>query len=510
MRTLAAGVRVVSTRPLAAAPLLIEGIVAGGLVALHALPAGVAVAPASAVFPLDIFFDLKQGLALSTAWPVFGLVILIAVVIRGIVLGSTLWLADGAAGSPALPLWRAAIVAGGAAVLLFPSAGLFFAGVAIRYAPFIWLAAIAGFVPSVILARRAVMLDAGAGAPSGKGVPEIPGLLSYGYLVTALGAAMAYASRTGRWAVALLLVAAAPIHVLFLLGWREHARARSPSGGGTLAVFATAMALIALIGVTAYDRIVRTAPPVATAPRQGSLLLLGGVDSTSSTGALADFDSRQVGFRSARTHTLSYRSGGRRYAAIDTHANLKSVARIVSRQIPKFKRPRDLLGHSQAALIVDRILAGNLAAPSASAELAPPPPAPSLRIPARGENGPGRVGVDFSRAFSWLLDKVGLQPYDIEAPASPGNLRKVVVTQPRIPRLAVWALGDSVWLDRDWRRRGEVNVIALSDHVGVTNDAHALTAVKRFFGHHRVAGDEQSWRSYLVVILKYAFAPWRP
>jgi hypothetical protein len=74
----------------------------------------------------------------------------------------------------------------------------------------------------------------------------------------------------------------------------------------------------------------------------------------------------------------------------------------------------------------------------------------------------------------------------------------------------VWALGDSVWLDRDWRRPGELNVVSLSDHVGATNDGRALQTVRRFFEGRSIEGDHASWRGALVVILRYAFEPWRP
>ena len=56
----------------------------------------------------------------------------------------------------------------------------------------------------------------------------------------------------------------------------------------------------------------------------------------------------------------------------------------------------------------------------------------------------------------------------------------------------------------------ETNIIALTDHVGVTDNATALDAAKRFFAGERVSGDESSWKGVAVGVLKYAFAPWRP
>jgi hypothetical protein len=67
-----------------------------------------------------------------------------------------------------------------------------------------------------------------------------------------------------------------------------------------------------------------------------------------------------------------------------------------------------------------------------------------------------------------------------------------------------------VWLYDDWRRPGELNVIAITDHVGVTNNARAIDVAKRFFDEKQVEGDEESWRGGLASLIGHAFAPWRP
>ena len=82
--------------------------------------------------------------------------------------------------------------------------------------------------------------------------------------------------------------------------------------------------------------------------------------------------------------------------------------------------------------------------------------------------------------------------------------------KPRTRRLAVWALEDSVWLSGDWRRPGEKNVVALTDHVGVANDARTLTLARRFLTGRHVAGDGSSWRAVLVYLVRDSFQPWEP
>jgi hypothetical protein len=186
------------------------------------------------------------------------------------------------------------------------------------------------------------------------------------------------------------------------------------------------------------------------------------------------------------------------------------IARIVAQEVARARPPRAWVGHSQAALVLDRILADGLPAPEAAVDLAAPPRyPPPIRVPLPGVSGEGAAGGDVARAFAHVLSAVGIHPYDIDAPASPTNLQRVPVAG-GVPRVAVWALGDSVWLDGDWRRRDEVNVIALTDHVGITNDPGALGTAQRFFAGQPVTGDESSWRATLVSMFSYAFAPWRP
>jgi hypothetical protein len=512
MRTILAGIRALRRTPLATLPLTIEGLVGALLIVVGAIPATGAGVPATAAFPLDIFFDLKQSIAFSEGWGYFAAAIGLGILVRSGVLAMTLWLSDERPGSLAIAWARTMKLAAFAALALLPSAALFFAGVATRYAPFIWLGALVGLVPSAFLARAAMKLDVGGGDPRGKGVPEFPNFVSYVYLVTAFGAAMSVLSDgAGKWAAALLVACLGPLHALFVLGWREHVRVGTFPGGGTIVTVASVLVLLLFFGLTAYDRFIRDPAPVRQAPRKGMLLVLGGADSTSRTGALADVDPRQLGYLRSRARQLSYRGAGKPYGVADTRKGLVESARIMSKQIATAKRPRALLGHSQAELIFDRMITNGMPLPEYGAFLASPPSyPPDVDVPPPDRDGVGRPGGDLTRGLSWLLDKVGLQPFDIDAPNSPTNLERVVARNAPVPRLTVWALGDSVWLDGDWRRPGEINLVALTDHVGITDNAYAFDAAARFYAGEKVADDETSWKGVAVGVLKYAFEPWRP
>jgi hypothetical protein len=512
MRTILAGIRALRRTPLASLPLTIEGLIGALLVLLGAIPSTGAGVPSTAAFPLDIFFDVKQSVAFAEGWWYFAGAVAFGVVVRSAVLASTLWLSDGRPGSFAVAWGRALRLAAIAAVALIPAAALFFAGVATRYAPFIWLGALFGLLPSLFLARSAMKLDVGGGDPTGKGVPEAPNFISYVYLITAFGAAMSVLSDgPGKWASALLLACLGPLHALFVLGWRDHVRTGTFPGGGMIVTVLSVVLLIAFFGLTAYDRFIRDPAPVRRAPRNGILLVLQGADSTSRQGALADIDPRLLGYLRSKARQLSYRGAGKPYGIEATRKDLNESAKIISEQIATAPRPRALLGHSQAALILDRILNRGRPRPEFSSMLAPPPPTPPiLEIPDPDKDGVGRPGGDLTRGISWVLDKVGFEPFDVDAPNSPTNLNPVVIRDTALPRLSVWALGDSVWLEEDWRRPGEINVIALTDHVGVTDNAYAFEVTEKFFAGEKVDDDETSWKGVAVGVLKYAFEPWRP
>jgi hypothetical protein len=509
VRTILAGLRAVRRAPVAAIPLVAEGAVGAVLIAAGTLPAAATAAPATAAFPLDVYFDVKQSIAFGKSWLWVGAAMALSLPLRSLVLAATFWLQDGRSGSFLLSWARALKLVAVAAVLLFPTAGLFFVGVATRYAPFVFLAGLLGVVTAGALARRAVRIDAGAGEPRGKGVPEFSNFLAYGYVVILVGVLMSAGDGQRLWAV-VAVAAAGPLHALILLGWREHVRAETHPGGGTIALIATAIVAVALFLLVAYDRVVRNPPPVADVSSSASLVVLGGVDSTSRSGALARFDPRDIGMRQGNTTQLSYRDSPD-YAAEDTKRDLDEIARTIGRQIGDASEPRFLLGHSQAGLILDRVLRADLPAPDRAVVFANPPPyPPGIEIPAPGKSGPGAPGGDFARAFSKVLDIVGLSPVDVDAQASPTNLDRVVVTQSPTRRLSVWAITDSVWLDGDWRRPGEVNVVALTDHTGITNNATAVGSAKRFFAGGTVSDDESSWRGAAVQVLRFAFEPWRP
>ena len=510
MQTLKAGTRAILDRPLAALPLTLEGLLLAALLLLDMVPANGTVAPAAAVWPFDLYFDLKETVAYSSSWLTFGLTLAALILVRSTLLALTATLADGRGASIRKAL-RGAIGLGLVGVfLLLPVAVMFFAAVAIRYAPFAWVGGGLGLVIGWRLCRRGVGLDTGAAGEGGP-APELSSFLLYAVALMGLGAAISSLSGRSTVVAALLVACAGPLHALVWIGWRRRATEGVPSSEGRVVAALAFFLFLAFFISSVIDRNLRDYD-VVPADYEGSLLVLGGADSTSRTGALADLDPGALGYRRDQMELLSYAQGGRRYQAVDTRKDLDAIAVRVAEQIAETRpEPVVLLGHSQAALILDRIYDSNRAGPDSAAVISPSPTRPpSLKVPPPNEDGAGRVGGDLARGFAVLLDFVNFATYDIDVPSAPVDLERVEVADADTPRLALWALGDSVLLENDWRRRGETNLVVFSDHVGATRNPRALDSARQFLQGEDVPADDASWRSVLVNALRYAFEPWRP
>lgn len=504
MRTLLAGIGIAKRAPLSLVPVTVEAAFAAVLVLAGVFVSDVASVSGGGVYPMGLFHDLKQALAL-TSWPVFIVALVASVAIRSLVLSSTLWLAEGRHGTLTAPWLRMARWSTLGVATLLPSAALYMVGVAVRYAPFIWAAGGLGVFTAALLARGAIAMDAGSGLPQTATVPEFGSFLGYGLFLSAAGALVQTTIDAG-WAWALLFLLLGPLNGLMLLGWRERLRAGRRSAAASYVVAVVMIGPMLLLAVSMNDRTLRNPQPEDDLRRDIRLATLQGVDSTSTTGALSDFDPRDVGVSRGRRVLLSYRAAGEPYEAEDTRADLNLTARSVAAQLRDLDPPMIVLGHSQASLVMDRALRAGL--PGGVEGIAILAPSPST--PAPLEVGRGTPGHLVATGFAALLDLAGFTPFDVDAGASPTKLEKVQVVDARVPRLALWALGDSVWLDDDWRRPGERNVVVLTDHVGITKNERALGVTATFFRAGGVADDEASWRGLMVEVLRYVFEPWRP
>lgn len=510
MRTLIGGIAAARAAPLALVPHVGAGVLGAVAVAVGLIPSRPVAAPVVAAFPMDIYFDLKHALGHASGWGWFAAFVAPALVLRSAVLAATLWIAEGRP-VPFRAVWGRALKLGALALPAFvPAAVLFFAGVALRYAPFVWVAAGLAVFVAMRFARQGAALEVARGISPA--APSFGGILLYGYCVSLLGVALWTTAPAGSVVTALVIVVASPLHALFLLGWRAESTGAVAPGANRWVAVATAVLVAAFAAATLFDR-ERGQPAGGTeAPEnEGSLLLVGGADSTTRTGALVAFDARAVGFRREATSLVSYRAPGERYEMEDTRADPRAVAPVVAAQVAAATPPAQILGHSQAALIVDHMIRENLATPERAAVIAGPPPRPPhLEAPGPEESGPGYVGATATRWLQAGLETAGFVTFDVDADAAPTNLEESTAAGGRVERLAVWALGDSVWLDGDWRRPDETNLVVLTDHVGAVKNPKTIAALRDHFAGRRVPDDESSWRGLLVNVVRFAFEPWRP
>ena len=471
----------------------------------------------SAPVPVGSFFDVRQAIAHGSGWFWVFLACVAGALVRGGVHGVTLWLADDRRGRTqemVLVLGWCVVLSAAAAALMIVPAGLFFVGVALRYTPFVVLAGGAGVAIAAVLLKRVVAVPAGAGLRGARS-GGVASVLFFGYLLAA-GAAVIELAPVRAVAAATVLVTGL-LGGLFVAGKRDLFSRGVDCKEGSLAVALTGAVAAALLFSAVMDRYVRDIRPAIDTRGPGTLLILGGADSATGKGSMSDFDPEAVGFSRDRAIHLSYRGryGGaqgapEKYSAADTHRDLDSVTRSVAAQLEAVPPPRFFIGHSQAALVLDRMLARDPVRVAAAVELAPPPVAPPpIDAPRPGVYGPGAPGADLARALSKGLARLGAAGNWIDSPASPARLTRVV-TRGGVRRLAVWALADSVWLEGDWRRPHETNIVAVTDHVGTANDPRAIAAARAFFAGKKVRDDGSSWRAWPVYLLRAVFEPWRP
>src|SRR5687768_11359898 len=123
---------------MAIVPISAEGLCVAVAILIGLLPARATVAAAGAAFPLDVYFDVKHAMGITSSWVTYALVVVLSVGVRSAVLVATLRMADDQ--EPGfLDAWRRSVpLVGVTAVMFVPVAALFFTGAATRYAPFIW------------------------------------------------------------------------------------------------------------------------------------------------------------------------------------------------------------------------------------------------------------------------------------------------------------------------------------------------------------------------------------
>jgi hypothetical protein len=500
---------------LAAYSVLIVAVTVLG--AVGALPRWPGLLHLVALPPLDLAADLRWLLARATGYPTFGLGVVTVVVVRTTILALVL-------GGPSRPRWRLALSL--YLVVLLPlllAAQLDFVAHAALYSRLVGgalalLAIVVGLSAGAVWAGEdrlgaALRRNLRAGLRASELVVYLAVLLTLGTVAQAAGAA--------------LTVALVPVSgVLTLVAV---ARLRSPAPQRPLlhlaAVAATGLAVGAALVVT------RGAVPFdeSDASREGSAIVMSGINSASGEGAIFELEPARIGFTCEQFHYFSYagagdgqprgsaacpKEEGAPYEPEDTQRPFEEQVELLADQVTPLEPPVTVLAHSQAAWVAWQAAAeGRLDGVETLVLIGPFPSSP-LGFPPPDERGAGRVGGEL---FRYLEPVPQLVDFDfvVDAPltrqllAAPDAASEVFEhpLPEDVGALALTATSDLALMPGGWRIEGATDACPLREahpYLPLTPDLHR--AVDRFLDGDRGGEGCPPWPE-LYRLASQAFGP---
>lgn len=348
------------------APLALASAVAMALGAVHAAVGGgpwPGVVHLVAPPPLDLTADLRLLLAATDSVAMFAAGAAASFVARVALLAAllgglhrrNLWLA----GRLVLLLWPVAFVA----------AALQYAGIALLYLQLFWIGT--ALAVATVLLVGALPWLAGSAASRGDGGALRSGVVAsarswarlgtIGAALVALAVLGAVADAFGALVAIGLVPVSAALTWLTILMLREPTIMRTPRRAlaGLGGVGAGALVVVALAGpVSPPDG------PLADVGRDGSLMLMSGIDSSSGSGAVLEIDPGVVGWSCEQTHYFSYAGPGdgqpqneaacpirhgAPYEPVDSLRSRDQVIPWLAEQVESMVPPAVIVGHSQGA-----------------------------------------------------------------------------------------------------------------------------------------------------------------
>lgn len=366
--------------------------------ALGWLPAWPGLVHAVALPPLGLAHDLAAWFVFATDWPTFLLGVAASILARSALLAVM-------AGGPGREsfLFALRFYLAATPLALLAAAAFYGAGALLFYALF-WFGMIFALVLIVAFGalpwqgtrrlRSAFSLSAGAGFRAGT---------VGAYLVGLTGVGVVADLAEGAWTVAMVPVSAA-------VTWLA---ARTMTGLSPRPGLRRAVALAGAGGLVALAVPVVTGPggpPTAPAPetsREGSIMLMSGVDSLSGSGAILEIDPHFMGWTCERTFYYSYAGPGegqpRRlaecpirhgapYTEVDTLRPAAELVDFLEDQTGEMIDPGVLAAHSQGVWLTWAAAADGRLPNVETLVLVGPFPLNPISYPPAGAEAPGRVG----------------------------------------------------------------------------------------------------------------------
>jgi hypothetical protein len=388
--------------------------------ALGVLPRWPGLVHLVALSPLDLLADLRALLAFAPGYPSFVVGAVVSLGVRGVVLAGLLGRLDRVGVSRTLrwlaALWPAALLA---ALALHAAAATLFYG-------FFWL----GVVLSLVLALSTVAVP-WVREQAGLGLRVLlrhrfrsGTVLAYLAVLAGLGALADVTGPAGS--VALIPVSA-------LVSWGAVQVLADPD---RLRRIRRVIAVASVAGLTALAAVAATGPaqppdtPGAEAPRDGSLLLMSGIDSRSGSGAILELDPRTLGHACESTHQYSYAgpgdgqpagegicpsATGAPYEEHDTLRSREELVPFLEQQLVELEPPVTLMTHSQGVWLAWAAATKDRTPGVETLVLVGAFPDNPAAFTVEG-SGPGRVTADALRLVDLLGRLGGTGAFEVGAP----------------------------------------------------------------------------------------------
>ncbi|MGH3518183.1 MAG: hypothetical protein ACRDQ7_12355 [Haloechinothrix sp.] len=437
--------------------------------------------------PVDLFTDLRLLLTGATSVPAFLLLVTLVVGLRIAVLAMML------GGLTRDRLLMAARFYGIVFLPLLLAAQLSYVAFAVLYARLFWFT-LAGLALLVItigaLPWQGSTRLRSAFRQSWRAGMRIGVLLAYTVVLIAIGIV---AETWPGLAVPLIPVSAAATATTI------RQLARRPRGAPTTQLALCAIAIVGAGAAVATTREEELAP--LPPPREGSLLVMSGINSASGDGRVFHIPPERYGLTCDQLYYFSYAGPGdgqprgaarcpirtgAPFIAKDTRRPMAEQAATLAAQVRDLPRPLMVMGHSHSAWVAWMAVAGGSAPEVDVLILIGPLPESIQGYPPPGESGLGRVAGDLLRLMAPL--SMGFN-FDPDAPASletladPGAPARIFASPlpAGVRAISLTAATDLVLLPSGWRLPVEYNACPVrADHPTLPTAEAVYREVNRF------------------------------
>jgi hypothetical protein len=439
--------------------------------ALGALPRWPGLLHLVALPPLDLAADLRWLLARATGYPTFVLGVAGALAVRATVLALLL-------GGWGRPRWRLAASVYLVALLpLLVAAQFDFVAHAALYARAAGAALLLLAIVVALLGGAIWSGEGRLGAALRRNLREglrASELVVYLAVLVTLGAA----AQAGGPGASVALVPASGLVTLVAA-----ARLRGPAPARPLVHLSAVTAVGVAVGVALV--VSRGSVPfdVSDRTRDGSVLLMSGINSASGEGSIFELEPSRIGFTCEGFHYFSYagtgdgqpqgvaacpKEEGAPYEPDHTQRPFAEQVSLLAEQVAPLEPPVTVLAHSQAAWVAWQAAAEGRLDGVGSLVLIGPFPSSPLGFPPPGEPGAGRVGGELFRLLEPIPDLADFD-FDVDAPltrellATP-DAASTVFAQPlpdHVRVLAATASSDLALMPDGWRIGGATDVCPL-------------------------------------------------